>query len=140
VGGAFKSLQTKGLIVQGLEGSCDLSPQHPARVAEAGNTDDIQEISIDPKALGLSNALDVRAVGADPARCAALTRDAFERRTSEEATGAVDAIALNAGILLWRAGIASDAAAGVQKARNAIASGAAVDRMSRTISDRNPNS
>jgi anthranilate phosphoribosyltransferase len=124
VGGAFKWLNTKGLIVQGLEGSCDLSPQHPARVAEAGG-DEIREIAIDPKATGLSTALDVRAVGADPAKAAALTRAAFERQAND----AADAIALNAGILIWRAGLAGDSGDGYRKAKDTINSGAAAEKL-----------
>jgi len=41
----------KGLIVQGLEGSCDLSPQHPARIAEVlpeGREAAALEIAVDP--------------------------------------------------------------------------------------------
>jgi anthranilate phosphoribosyltransferase len=128
VGGAFKALNARGLVVQGLEGSCDLSPEHPARVAETSG-DDIREISVDPKALGVSKALDIRAVGADPAKSAALIHAALERNTGDEPEGAAQAIALNAAILLWRAGIAADPADGFQKAQASITSGAAKDRL-----------
>jgi anthranilate phosphoribosyltransferase len=120
----------RGLIVQGLEGSADLSPEHPARVAEASADPDgaATEISIDPRALGVE-ALDVRSVGADPKVCAELTRAAFERKDDAQSRGAAEALAFNAAVLLWRAEIATDMTAGLAQAREAIRSGAALEKL-----------
>ena len=134
IGGALQRLNVaSGLIVQGLEGSCDLSPQHPARIAVVlppGSEHAAEEIAVDPKALGLSPALDVRAVGADPARSAELTRAAFSGSADSEARAAAEAIALNAGVLLWRARLCADLKAGFERARELITSGAARERLS----------
>jgi len=121
----------RGLIVQGLEGSADLSPEHPARVAVASVEADgaATEMAIDPRALGLEPSLDVRAVGADPVQCAALTRSAFEGKSDDRSRGAAEALAFNAAVLLWRAEIASDVADGLAKAREAIKSGAALEKL-----------
>jgi anthranilate phosphoribosyltransferase len=125
--GALQHLKIpRGLIVQGLEGSCDISPQHATRVAEvSGET--VTELNIDPKALGISPALEVRTVGADPQVCAALTRDAFELKSDDRSRGAAEALALNAALLLWRAGISSDVPSGLEKARSTLKSGAAAE-------------
>ena len=99
-GGMRRFNVRQGLIVQGLEGSCDLSPQHPTRIADVwpdANPDSpAREIAIDPAQLGLSPALNVREIGADPQRSAELTRRAFENKTDEESRGAGESIALNA--------------------------------------------
>jgi anthranilate phosphoribosyltransferase len=134
IAGAFRRLNMRqGLVIQGLEGSCDISPQHPARVAEAWpdpNPDAAaREISVDPAALAINPVLNVRAIGADPQKSAELTRHALERRTDTDSRGAAEAIALNAAILIWRAGLSPDIQAGLQRAREAIASGAALSRM-----------
>ena len=138
IAGAFRRLNVRqGLVVQGLEGSCDLSPQHPTRAAEAWpdpNPDAAaREISVDPAQLGIAAAaaLDVRAVGADPLGAAELTKRALEpgRRGDGESRAAAEALALNAAILLWRAGVTPDIPAALQRARETIASGAAHERM-----------
>lgn len=134
IAGALQRLNVRGLIVQGLEGSCDLSPQHPARIAEvlpAGGESAALEIAVDPKLLGLTHALDVRAIGADPVKSAELTRAALTARNDDTSRAAAEAIALNAGVLLWRAGISTDLKAGFERARELIADGAAA-----TILDR----
>jgi len=120
----------RGLIVQGLEGSADLSPEHPARVAVASVEADgvATEMSIDPRALGVE-ALDVRAVGANPMECAALTRSALENKSDDRSRCAAEALAFNAAVLLWRADIASDVADGLTKAREAIRSGTACEKL-----------
>jgi anthranilate phosphoribosyltransferase len=125
--GAMTRLGLRGMIVQGLEGSADLSPEHPARVAVAAAQDGVpaEEISVDPRALGLSPALDIRSVGADPLVCAALTRDALENKSDERSRGAAEALAFNAAVLIWRAELAPDMAGGLDLARKTIQSGAA---------------
>jgi anthranilate phosphoribosyltransferase len=129
ISGALQRLNVpRGLIVQGLEGSCDLSPQHPARIAVVlppGSASSADEIAVDPKALGLNAALDVRAIGADPAKSAQLTQAAFSGSTDPDAQAAAEAIALNAGLLLWRAGICVDLKAGFERARELITGGEA---------------
>lgn len=134
IAGALQRLNLRGLIVQGLEGSCDLSPQHPARIADvlpADSASPALEIAVDPKSLGLSNALDVRAVGADPAKSAELTRAALTTRADALSRAAAEAIALNAGVLLWRAKLTVDLKAGFDRARELIANGAAAAALAR---------
>lgn len=122
----------RGLIVQGLEGSADLSPEHPARVAVAPLEADgvATEISIDPRALGVE-PLDVRSVGANPVECAVLTRSALEGKNDDRSRGAAEALSFNAAVLLWRAEIAGDVADGLAKARETIKSGAAMGKLAK---------
>jgi len=128
--GALQHLKVpRGLIVQGMEGSCDLSPQHATRVAEISG-EAISEIAVDPKALGIEPMLDVRSIGADPQVCAALTRDAFDLKSDERSRGAAEAIALNAAVILWRAGLSADVESGLEKARAVLKSGAPADLLS----------
>ncbi|HYG74840.1 MAG TPA: hypothetical protein VEK08_07550 [Planctomycetota bacterium] len=127
--GALQQLKVKrGLIVQGLEGSCDLSPQHATRAAEI-NGEALTEVTIDPKSLGIEPMLEVRAVGADPQVCAALTRDAFELKADERSRGAAEAIALNAAVILWSSGVSADVTSGLEKARATLKSGAAAEML-----------
>ena len=113
----------RGTVVQGLEGSCDLSPQHPARVAVVAG-DEVREESVDPRALGVFPT-EVRTLGADPVLGARLTREAFEGTNAP----AAEALAFNGAVLLWRAGVCETVAAGLDRARQLIASGAALERL-----------
>jgi len=118
--GAMRRLGLSGAVIQGQEGSCDLSPQHPTRVCRVdGNS--VTEVSIDPKALGISPALPVREIGADPKRCAELTQNALGGKDDEQSRGAAEAIAFNAGVILWISGIVTDVTAGLSMAREQLA-------------------
>jgi len=58
-------------------------------------------------------------------KCAELTRSALTGSTDERSRAAAEAIALNAGILLWRAGLAVDLRLGFGRAREIVSGGAA---------------
>jgi len=115
--GAMRRLGISGAVIQGLEGSCDLSPQHPTRVVRVDG-DAVTEVAMDPRALGIDPALAVR--GIDCVQSARLTEQALNGAADEMSRGAAEAIALNAAVLLWIAGIASDVAAGLALARERV--------------------
>lgn len=124
--GAMKHLGIKrGMIVQGLEGSCDLHPGHAARVAALASDSALEstDIAIDPVKLGILPGIDIRANGADPLASAALTHDALAMKHES----AADAIALNAAVLLWRSGISDGIESGLTLARETIRSGKAAE-------------
>lgn len=112
------------LIVQGIEGNEDVPTSRPCRAFEwdRGHT---RELRIDPAEFGLQPASREEMAGGDAAHNAAIAL-----RILEGETGAYrDLIVLNAAVRIWLAERAETVADGIEIARKAIDSGAALERL-----------
>lgn len=120
---------TRGLVVHSRDGMDELSA---VALTDAISIDggQLAETVFDPAALGLkAAAVDIK--GGDPATNLGILREllAGEPRRA----GLADAIALNAGALMWVAGAAPSLAAGLATARGVIASKKAEEHFARWI-------
>src|SRR5687767_10744117 len=108
------------MIAHGLEGLDEISLSGPTMVAELRD-DGIREYTISPEDFGLKQAESaaVRVSSVDESKAMMLA--ALENRDGPPR----DIVALNAGASIYIAGLADTLAAGVDKARSVIASGAA---------------
>ena len=108
------------LVVHGEDGLDEASTAAPTRtwmVQDGG----VVEGRIAPEDFGLERASHADLRGGD----VAANRAVFEAVLAGEPSPHADLVALNAGLALWVAGAAPDAAAGVARARTLLASGAA---------------
>ena len=119
----------RALVVSGDDGLDELSISGPTRIVEVrdGGT---EEWFADPEQLGVSIGPVDEIAGGDPEQNAALTR----RVLDGEPGPALEVVVLNAGAAILAGGGADDLAAGVERAREAIASGAARDVLERLVS------
>src|SRR5690606_29524519 len=107
------------LVVHARDGLDELSPA-ASTDAVFVNQRGLKELRIDPAQLGLqAHRRDLD--GGDAAHNLGL----LERLLGGEASGLADAVALNAGALLWTAGTAKSIADGLARARQQLRSGAA---------------
>jgi anthranilate phosphoribosyltransferase len=119
------------MIVQGIEGNEDAPTSRPcrafvweargARIQEQGSS----EIRIDAAEFGLQAATPEEMAGGDAAENARIAEGVF----SGESGGHRDLVLLNAGIRIWLAERAESIGEGIEKARNAIDSGAARSKL-----------
>lgn len=119
----------RGLVVNG--GIDEIALHGTTRVARLCDGE-IMEFSLEPRDAGLDPQPLAALRGGD----AAFNARALERVLGggqEHAGAYADAIALNAGALLWTAGLADDLAAGCEQARAAIRSGRAFARLERAV-------
>jgi anthranilate phosphoribosyltransferase len=114
----------RAFVVHGAAGIDELSPAGPNLVAEVvdGN---VVERTIDPLELGVPRCAPEELRGGTPEENAAAIRQVFEGGKG----GARDAILLNAAGAIAAAGHAADLREGLDIARNAVASGAATERL-----------
>lgn len=119
------------MIVQGIEGNEDAPTSRPCRafVWEARGAG-IQEqgageIRIDPTEYGLKAATAEEMAGGDAAENARIA----EAVLSGESGGHRDLVLLNAGIRIWLSERAESIGEGIERARNAIDSGAAMSKL-----------
>jgi anthranilate phosphoribosyltransferase len=97
-----------------------MSTSAPTHVVEV-NGDELTRYDVAPADVGLAEASPDAIGGGDPAANAATTVAIFEGRAGPEA----DLVLLNAGAAIYAAGAVDDLRAGVELARETIASGAA---------------
>jgi anthranilate phosphoribosyltransferase len=115
---------SRAFVVHGAGGVDELSPAGPNLVFEVvGET--VSESSLDPADLGIERCDAAELRGSDPASNA----DAIRRVLGGEEGGRRDAILLNAAAAVVAAGIATDLPEGLELARDAVASGAAAERL-----------
>ncbi len=128
VAGGLRELgHEHALVVHGEPGMDELSPVGPTRVLEV-REGEIRERTLDPRELGWEG-LDVDGLaGAEPAQNAAVILEVFEGRGPAAARAAVE---LNAGAALHVAGISGSIEEGVERAREILRSGAALDTLER---------
>jgi anthranilate phosphoribosyltransferase len=110
----------RAMVLQGIEGNEDASTSRPCRVFEwAGG--EMREYRLDPSEYDLAPASKEDLAGGDAARDAAVLIAVLEGEPGPSR----DLVCLNAGIRLYLSERASDVGAGIEKAREAIDSGAA---------------
>ena len=115
----------RALVVHG-SGIDDLTVTGPSRVAEVDAAGDIRSYELTPEAVGLERHDLADLTGGDAERNAGILRDVL----SGKGTAAQRDIALfNAGAAVYLAGLSDDIASGVAIARQALDSGAALDKL-----------
>jgi len=108
------------LVVHAEDGMDEISIGAPTRVAELKDGR-VRTFTIQPEQFGFSRG-DVKKLGvASPTESLAIIRDIFDSQSGP----ARDIVALNAGAAIYVAGLAPSLEAGVKKAAEVIASGAA---------------
>jgi anthranilate phosphoribosyltransferase len=118
----------RALVVSGEDGLDELSISGPTRIVEVrdGGT---EEWFAEPEDLGVARGKVDEIAGGDPADNAAIARAVLD---GEPGPG-LEVVALNAGAAILAGGGADDLAGGVERAREAIASGAARDVLERLV-------
>jgi anthranilate phosphoribosyltransferase len=116
----------RALVVSSADGLDEMSTSAPTHVVEV-NGDELRRYDVSPADVGLPDTPSGAISGGDPAANAAIARAVFEGREGPDA----DLVALNAGAAIYAAGRVDDLRAGVERAREVIASGAAA----RTLED-----
>jgi len=116
------------LVVHAEDGMDEISIGAPTRVAEL-KEGRVRVFTVQPEDFGLPRA-DVRALAV---ATAADSLKMIERVFSNEAGAARDIVALNGGAAIYVAGLAADLGAGVQRALQVIASGAAREKLAALV-------
>ena len=114
----------RAFVVHGANGIDELSPAGPNLVAEVVRGQ-VVERTIDPLELGVPRCSPDELRGGSPEENAAAIRRVFEGADG----GARDAILLNAAGAIAAGGHAADLREGIELARDAVASGAAAERL-----------
>jgi anthranilate phosphoribosyltransferase len=113
-----------------VNGGIDEIALHRETAAALLRDGTIEEFPIEPEQAGLArHSLDALKGGDVAFNAAALTHLLSGNKQDAYAK----AVALNAGALLWASGLADDLRAGFERARDAIASGRALERMHAAI-------
>ncbi len=115
---------TRAWVVHGFGRIDELSPAGANLVFEVVG-DEVRERTVDPGELGLEPCEPAALAGGEPAANA----DAIRRILGGETSGRSDAVLLNAAAALVTSGTASDLQEGLELGRDAIASGAAAERL-----------
>ncbi|HXC45900.1 MAG TPA: anthranilate phosphoribosyltransferase [Solirubrobacteraceae bacterium] len=113
----------RALVVAGEDGLDEVSSSAATRVIEV-NGEELQSYSLTPRDVGieLADSSDPLLGGGSPSENAAVTRAVFEGEQGPRA----DLVLINAGAAIYAGGAADSIADGVEAARAAIASGAAL--------------
>lgn len=114
----------RAMIVQGIEGNEDAPTSRPCRIFEwaAG---EMREYRLEPREFGLEPASQTDLAGGDAARSAGVCLGVLEGEKGPRR----DLVCLNAGLRIYLAERAADIAEGIEKARAAIDSGAAREKL-----------
>jgi anthranilate phosphoribosyltransferase len=110
----------RALVVSSADGLDEMSTSAPTHVVEV-NGEELTRYDVAPGDVGLTEASPDAIGGGDPAANAATAVAIFEGRGGPDA----DLVLLNAGAAIYAAGVVDDLRAGVELARETIASGAA---------------
>ncbi len=129
----------RALLVSSEDGLDEVSAEAPTRVVEV-NGDELTRYVLQPEELGLAPRPDgppARKVlaGGTPAENAAVTRAilAAEPAPGGERPAGEDLALVNAGAAIYAAGATQTIAAGVERAREALADGSAADALERYV-------
>jgi anthranilate phosphoribosyltransferase len=114
----------RAFVVHGFAGIDELSPAGPNVVCEVVD-DDVRERTIDPSALGIARCEPDELRGGTPEQNARAIRDVLRGADG----GRRDAVLLNAAGAIAAAGHAADLREGLELARRAVDSGAALERL-----------
>jgi anthranilate phosphoribosyltransferase len=110
----------RALVVSSADGLDEMSTSAPTHVVEV-NGDELTRYDVAPADVGLPESPSGASGGGDPAANAATTTAIFEGRPGPDA----DLVLLNAGAAIYASGAVDALKAGVELARETIASGAA---------------
>ena len=115
----------RAVVVYGHGGldEASLAGLNQLRLVENGQ---VRSEQLDPASLGLTPAPIAALAGGDLARNREILEAVLQGRGTQPQA---DVVALNAGLVLWAAGVAGSVAAGVEQARAALASGAGWQRL-----------
>ncbi len=119
----------RAFVVHGAFGVDELSPAGPNLVCEVVDGD-VHEREVDPLELGVRRCAPEELRGGTPAENAAALRAIF---SGEDRGGRRDAVLLNAAGAIAAGGHADDLRDGLELARSALDSGAAVERLDALI-------
>ncbi len=120
---ALRQLQhERALVVHGLPGMDELSPLGDTRIMELRGGE-LRSYRITPESLGLSRTSEEEIAGGDPDENAELIRRVL---TGDDQGGARTVTLLNAAAALYVAGVAEGLREGVERAAEALDSGAAL--------------
>jgi anthranilate phosphoribosyltransferase len=112
------------LVVHGSDGLDEITTTGPTHVAEV-REGEVAVYDLEPIELGVPRARPADLAGGDPAHNASVMR----RLLAGEGGALAEAVALNAGAALYVAGLASDLASGLKRARAVLGSGAAAEKL-----------
>jgi anthranilate phosphoribosyltransferase len=112
------------LVVHGSDGLDEITTTGPTKVAEVRGGR-VVSWELDPRELGVARAQPEDLRGGSPEENAAT----LERLLAGEGGPLAEIVALNAGAALYVGGMVGDLAAGLEKAREVIASGAAREKL-----------
>jgi anthranilate phosphoribosyltransferase len=120
----------RALIVSGEDGLDEVSTSAATRVVEVDG-EEISSYTLTPRDVGIapSDPDDPALGGGSPAENAEVTRSVF----AGERGARTDLVLINAGAAIYAAGVVETIAAGVEAAREALASGAAAEALERYI-------
>ncbi len=126
---AMKQLGAKRvLVVHSDDGMDEVSVFSPTHVCELNNGE-IREYTLTPETFGLQHDnLDAIRVN-NPEESIQMLKNAL----GNHAGAARDMVLMNAGVALYTLGVVNDIAAGIEKAREVIASGAALRKMNEYV-------
>ncbi|HET6509214.1 MAG TPA: anthranilate phosphoribosyltransferase [Baekduia sp.] len=110
----------RALVVSSADGLDEMSTSAPTHVVEV-NGDELRRYDVSAADVGLPESAPEAISGGDPTANAAVTRAVFGGASGPD----TDLVLLNAGAAIYAAGRADDLKAGVELARETIASGAA---------------
>jgi anthranilate phosphoribosyltransferase len=116
------------LVVHGDDGLDEITTTGVTRVCEVRGGE-VSSYTIEPEAFGLRRAEPAELKGGGPEENAALMRGVL----AGVAGALADVTALNAGAALYVAGLAADLPAGIAKARAALASGEAAEKLAQLV-------
>jgi anthranilate phosphoribosyltransferase len=118
----------RALVVSSADGLDEMSTSAPTHVVEV-NGEELTRYDVAPADVGLPEASLDAIGGGDPAANAATAVAIFEGRAGPDA----DLVLLNAGAAIYAAGAVDDLRAGVELARETIASGAAARTLEKYV-------
>ena len=116
------------MVVHSQDGLDEMSIAAPTYVVEVKDGA-ITEYSVDPKDYGLAHEGLADLVVEDAAQSLALIKQAF----AGQAGAPLDMLLLNAGAAIYTADLAPDLATGIEAAKQAVASGAAQEKMAQLV-------
>jgi anthranilate phosphoribosyltransferase len=116
------------MVVHGMEGLDEISVSGDTLVGELRN-DEVREYAINPKQFGMA----ISALSEIQVKDGGESKDMLLRALSNQPGPARDILALNAGAAIYVAGLADSHQAGVQKALEVLATGAARTKLDQFI-------
>ena len=129
IGHVLAELGTEhALVVHGDDGLDEITTTGITRICEVRGGE-VRAYTIEPEALGIRRAELAELAGGGPDENAGLMREVLASGTGPLA----DITVLNAGAALYVAGLAADLPAGVERARDALVSGRAADKLAQLV-------